>query len=883
VNARIAWRFIITAAITAWCIFSLLPIRDTPFNDFVRGRATDKQEAFAQLIATANANTEKAKVIEQKGAELKASAKQTGAPYVPDATDLAYTNANRTLFLALRSYADTNKIDLAQFFPDIRVADIKNLEKRNDILLREILRQSRGKTKLGLDLKGGISFTLVIDETAFKDAGSDAAGRSKAMEHVVSILSSRINALGVSEPVIRVRGGNAVEVQLPDVNTKEHPEAIDVLKKPARLEFRLVHPTISNPLAVAPEDLPPTYEILYQEHENEKGEIIQIPVLVKRMAEATGSIIAQASPTMAPNGGYEVSMKFTDKGSEIFEDITRRIAEENKKTGQIGQLAIVLDGKLESAPTVREPIAGGRASISGQFTQREVFELASVLNNPLEFELKLAEMSEVGSSLAQDARDNSLKAVAIGAGLVVLMMLVIYNLAGITAVFAVILNLIMILGVQASLGATLTLPGIAALVLTVGMAVDANVLIFERIREELRNGKSVRAALEAGHENALSTIVDANVTTLITAAILIWMGTGAIRGFGVILSIGLIANLFCVLVFNRALLELLANWNLIGRLKFLPVVPGNTKIPFFSFRKPAAFLAIAVIIAGAVNIGVRGTNGIYGVDFLGGEEVLAQFEQKLPISDIEKIASANNVGEVTAFYQTDLSSGKDQLKLQTAEGQGEKLFAALQSAYPQAKLQELGITIIGAVVGDALKLNALFSLILAVLGMLIYIAFRFELGYGVGAVVSTLNNILATVGIYLLLGGKFTAPMVAAVLMVIGYGINDTVVIFDRIREELKLKPQMNLLDVINLSINLTLSRTILTSLTVFIASAALYVFGAGIVRDFALVFLIGVAVSTFSSIFIASPVFYWWHKGDRKHVEHSEFLPKHDWESGKE
>lgn len=880
-NARIAWRFIITAAITAWCIFSLLPIRDTPFADFIGDRATDKQAEFSKLLTAAGDNVQKAQAIDRKAAELKAASK--GSAPALDAKDAAYISANRTLFLALRSYADAQKIDLAQFFPDIRVADIKNLDKRNDILLREILRQSRGKTKLGLDLKGGISFTLVIDETAFKDAGADAAARGKTMEHVVSILSSRINALGVAEPIVRVRGDNAVEVQLPDVNTKEHPEAIDVLKKPARLEFRLVNPTIANPLSVSPDELPPTYEILYQEDESPNGEIVQYPVLVKRMAEATGSIVERASPTMSPNGGYAVTIKMTGKGADVFADITRQIVEENQKTGQTGRLAIVLDGKLQSAPTVREVIAGGRCEISGQFTQREVFELASVLNNPLEFELKLAEMSEVGSSLAQDARDNSIKAVAIGAGLVVLMMLVIYNLAGITAVAAVILNIIMILGVQASLGATLTLPGIAALVLTVGMAVDANVLIFERIREELRNGKSVRAALEAGHENALSTIVDANVTTLITAAILIWMGTGAIRGFGVILAIGLIANLFCVLVFNRALLELLANWNLIGRLKFLPVVPANTKIPFFSFRKPAAILAIAVIIAGAVNVGVRGTNGIYGVDFLGGEEVLAQFQQKLPIADIEKVASANNVGEVTAFYQTDLASGKEQLKLQTAEGQGEKLFTALQGAYPQAKLQELGITIIGAVVGDSLKLNALVSLILAVIGMLIYIAFRFELGYGVGAVVSTLNNVLATVGIYLLLGGKFTAPMVAAVLMVIGYGINDTVVVFDRIREELKLKPQMNLLDVINLSINLTLSRTILTSLTVFVASAALYVFGAGIVRDFALVFLIGVVVSTFSSIFIASPVFYWWHKGDRKHVEHSEFLPKHDWESGKE
>ncbi len=886
-NARIAWRFVITAAIIAWCIFSLLPIKDTPFSEYVRDRATDKQAEFAEFLKQADANVEKAREIDLKAHDAKVAAEAKGDVYLPDAKRAQFAAENRTLFLAARTLAKEQKIDLASFFTDIRVADIKNLDKRNDVLMRELLRQSRGKTKLGLDLKGGVSFTLALDESAFKEAGSDPERRAKAMEHVVSILSNRINSLGVAEPLIRVRGGNSVEVQLPDVNTKEHPEAIDILKKPAKLEFRLVHPTIQTAaevLAIPAEELPTGYEILYSEIEDKRtGVITEYPVLVKRMAEATGSIVEDASPTMSPNGGYEVALKFTSKGGDTFEEITRKIAEENKRTGRVGQLAIILDKKLASHPRVEKPIAGGRASISGNFSQREVFELANVLNNPLEFELKLVEMNEVGSSLAADARDSSMKAVVIGAGLVVLLMLVIYTFAGLTAVFAVILNLIMILGVQASLGATLTLPGIAALVLTVGMAVDANVLIFERIREELRHGKPLQAALEAGHENAFSTIVDANLTTLITAAILMWMGTGPSRGFGVILAIGLIANLFCVLVFNRALLEFLVNIKLVRKMRFINILPANTKINFFGHRKAAGIIALAVIVAGFVVIGMKGTEKIYSIDFLGGEEMVVQFEKQVPIADIEAVARANGVPEVTAYYQKDLTTGKEQLKIQTAEGQAEKLFTALEKAQPDAQLKQLGVTVIGAVVGDSIKLNALYSLLLAILGILAYIAFRFELGFGIGAVVSTISNILATVGIYVMLGGKFSAPMVAAVLMVTGYGINDTVVIFDRIREELKLNPMMKLLDVINLAVNRTLSRTILTSLTVFIASASLYVFGAGIVKDFAEVFVIGVVFSTFSSIFIASPVFFWWHKGDRKHVESSEFLPKHDWDSGKD
>ena len=583
-----------------------------------------------------------------------------------------------------------------------------------------------------------------------------------------------------------------------------------------------------------------------------------------------------------------VLLSFTDEGNDRFADVTRRIAEENERTRTVGQLAIILDGELYSAPTVREEIRGG-AEITGHtsFTQREAQELANVLNNPLRIGLDIEEMNVIGPSLAEDARDASFVAFQIGAALVIIFMVLYYVFAGVVAVISVSINVAIVFGTLSSIGATVTLPGVAALVLTLGMAVDANILIFERIREELREGKNLGNALISGYEKAFSTIVDANVTTLITAFILIWLGTGAVRGFGVTLAIGIVTSMFCALLVSRVLLEILIHSGLVKKMLSSSLLPA-TEIPFLIYSKRAFLTSWCIVLVGIVAIAAN-REGIFGIDFLGGEELTFTYSERLTSQQVEAVARDADVGEVNILYQSAIGSQAETLKIQTEHGAGEKFLAALQESYPGAGLEHLGQSTISPTVGKEVTFSALSSISLALVGILLYVALRFEIGYGIGAVVATIHDILMSIGLYVLLGsfgvgsGQFTAPMVAAVLMIIGYSLNDSIVVFDRVREELLLHPGRGLASVINLAINRTLARTILTSLTTLLATSALYLFGAGVVIDFALVFIIGIFTGTFSSVFIASPVFFWWHKGDRRHVEERhDILPKYEWETSK-
>jgi SecD/SecF fusion protein len=277
-----------------------------------------------------------------------------------------------------------------------------------------------------------------------------------------------------------------------------------------------------------------------------------------------------------------------------------------------------------------------------------------------------------------------------------------------------------------------------------------------------------------------------------------------------------------------------------------------------------------------------------GIDFTGGDEMTIAYAERIDTSELAKAAAALELGEVNPVYQTLLGEDREVLKIQTRFDQSRLVLAGLQDAFPVAQLQEIGVNQIGASVSSDIQWNALQSVFFALLGILLYVALRFEVGYGIGAVVATIHDVLMTVGIFVICGalgifvsGQFTAPMLAAILMIVGYSINDTIVVFDRIREELELNPGMDLRRIINLAISRVFSRSLLTSLTTLLAALSLYIFGAGVINDFAFVFIIGILTGTFSSIFIASPVFFWWHKGDRRHVEERELTPKrHDWES---
>ncbi|NQY32280.1 MAG: protein translocase subunit SecD [Coraliomargarita sp.] len=850
-SGNILWKFILTAALIAWCVLSITPLQDRPFEEFIIDQATVEVDNFKSIVDQANQRVE-------------------------DSRD-ADGATSKTLFLALREIGAEEDIDFARFFPEINLKDVPNQNKRNDILLKHLLKTAQSKLKLGLDLKGGVGVTMKVDEAATENL--QGFQREQQLEDAIRIMGDRLDSSGVAEPIIRPRGDSAIEIQMPGVSTKQNPEILEIIQKPARLEFRSVHPS-KTPYNTAPADYPSQfeYEVLTMEDEDRRtGVVTETQMFIKRLPEATGDIIKEAFAAPNQVGGYEIYLEMTGDGADVLRGVTERM---------VGKpLAIVLDGKLYSAPTI-QAVLSKNATITGNFSQREAIDLANVLNNPLSLPLEVDEKYEVGPSMAKDAQESSVSAVQVGALLVICFMVAYYFVGGVVAVLSAIINVIIVLGVLASLGATLTLPGVAALVLTLGMGVDANILIFERLREELRAGKSIKNASINAFQKVTSTIVDANVTTLITASILIWLGTGPVRGFGITLAIGICASIFCALIVTRFMVDFLVHRMNLKKVLGLSLL-GEFKFDFFKFRRPAFILSWLLVAAGVVSVVMHHDN-IMGIDFTGGDEVTISYDTKIETGELATAAEALGLGEVNPVYQTLLGTGEEVLKIQTRFDQGRPVLEGLQLAFPEANLDEVGVNQIGASVSNDIQWNALLSVVAALGGILLYVALRFEVGYGIGAVVATIHDVLMTIGIFVLCGqfglfvsGQFTAPMLAAILMIVGYSINDTIVVFDRIREELELNPGAGLKHIINVAISRVFSRSLLTSITTLLAAISLYIFGAGVINDFSFVFIIGIITGTFSSIFIASPVFFWWHKGDRRHVEERELTPKrYEWQS---
>jgi SecD/SecF fusion protein len=835
------WKLGLSLAIAGWAVSQLFPIKDIPFPTYAKEHATGKPEEFAKLL-------------DESAARVKAGQASS-------------------VFVGLKQIATERKLDLTQYYPNIWIeSSLHNVARRNDILMNELLRRSKGRLQLGLDLHGGVAVTLEVDP---KVTARDPADVKEKLAKAVDIIGARVNAFGVGEPIIRPVGDNRIEVELPGVSTKDNPEIVADVQAPALLEFREVHPTLT-PNTVPAGEIPPGYEAMTLDEQRGDQDVTE-DLFIKRIPDATGDIIAKAYPHSDQYGKPEILMQFTSAGQKAFASMTKAIADEGRRTGHEGRLAIVLDGKLYEAPTVRVEIDSDNAVITGRFTDREAIDLANVLNNPLDLPLIVKEQNEVGPSLAADAVSSGVRASIIATAAVAAFMITFYTTGGLVAVGTLAVNLLIIFGVMASFGATMTLPGLAGIVLTIGMAVDANILIFERMREELAEGKTLATANQSGYRKALMTIVDAHIVQLIICAIMITRGTGPIKGFGVTLAIGVLSTMFSVLVTAHLIMEeiIAAGW--LKKLKMRHILK-NIHVDYIKYGKLAFVGSWLLVLTGIAVVAYKGSN-IYGIDFSGGDVVSMQYSQNLDISDIRQVAQAGKIGEINPTYETAIGGGGDLLKIETPEGKSGALVADLQKAYPQAHLSVVGESHIGAAIGKEVELNALYAVGLSMLTILIYIAFRFEFGFGVGAMVSILHDILMVIGIFVITGHQFSAPMVAAILCIAGYSINETVVVFDRIREELKLNPNGSLRDIVNSAINKVFARTIMTASTTFLAALALYVFGSGVLRDISFTFLVGIVTSTFSAIFQASQVFYYWHKGDRKHVEaHSDVAPKYEW-----
>jgi SecD/SecF fusion protein len=838
------WKILLSLAILGWAIDALLPVKDIPFQVYVQDHATAKRDEFNALLKEAEARKD--------------------------------SKAAPSVYIALRQLGQERKIDLSQYFPNVNLEDsLKNITKRNDILLKYLLDSSKARLQLGLDLRGGVGFTLEAD-LGNKTAGYDAETANKEkLSKAIDIISARINSLGVAEPLVRAVGANRIEVQLAGVNTKDNPDVLDQVKKPARLDFRVVYP-YGTPATMPPGEIPPGYEIKSYDRELPNGTETSEEYFIKRIPEMTGEMISYSSVQHDSYGKPLIGMRFTPAGRKRFAEVTRNIAALGDKMHP-GEMAVVLDGTLYSVATVHEEIDSESAEITGYFTEREAFNLANVLNNPLDLPLVVKTQFEVGPSLAEDAISSGVRASLIAIALVVGFMVTFYTTGGIVSVITLAMNLVITLGVMANIGATMTLPGLAGIVLTVGMAVDANILIFERMREETAAGKPLMTANQAGYSKALMTIVDAHIVQLIICAIMIWLGQGPIRGFGVTLAIGVLSTMFTVLLTAHLLMELIVDSGFVKKIRMNHILKA-IHVDFIRFGKPAFISSGALVVLGMAVTFYQG-KAIFGVDFSGGDVVTMTYKERLDVGKIRETADAAKVGEINVSYESALSGGNEQLKVETPEGKSQVLVKALQKSYPQADLVTVGTENVGASIGKEILLNAALAVGVSMLTILCYIAFRFEFGFGVGAMFSTLHDIMMTIGIFVLTGRKFSAPMVAAILCIAGYSINETVVVFDRIREELKINPTGSLRDIVNSAINKVFARTIMTSSTTFLAALSLYVFGSGVLKDISFTFLVGIVTSTFSAIFVAAQVFYWWHKGDRRHVEaHADVAPKYEW-----
>ncbi len=734
-------------------------------------------------------------------------------------------------------------------------------------------------------------------------------------EIAVEVIRNRIDVLGTAEPEIYPEGDSRIVVRIPGADANTRAEAKAQLSRDAVLSFKLVHTESAAWVdeLVASGQVPPgfrmggqdgagTYyvrdraamsddkldrdfyeklkrfggknaDFMLMEDRMRDGSLVYRPEYVERRSQLGGDTVKDAFVNYDQMTGLpEISLEFDGEGKKAFGRVTE--ANVNRRLG------VILDDKLYSAPNINEAIYGN-ASISGSFTVPEARKLANVLKaGALPGRVRIVEERTVAPTLGQDSIASGKSAILWGAVLVVAFMALYYLVPGLIADLSLVFVLLLLpCGMVVSAGflgvvsgslegsavslPTLTLYGIAGIVLTIGMAVDANVLTFERMREEWKVGKSISGAINAGYNKAFSTILDANVTTLLTAVILFWQGSGPIRGFAVTLTAGILVSMFIVLVITRLFFNSLADANLLKSVRMLSLpFFANANVDFIKWRKVAGGFSIAVILASMVLFAMKG-DGNFGVDFTGGSVITFEFQQKAGIDEVRSALDSAGFGSASIAYQKDMH-GQEILEVKVGVS-GEEVEPAM-TAIKQLPggYQEVQADSVGSQIGSELKRKGIMAILWSLVGIIVYISIRFEFAFAMGAIIALAHDVLVTVGLYCAFGRELSMPIIAALLTIVGYSVNDTIVIFDRIREDLKLVKGKSYKEIANLSINQTLSRTVLTSFTTLLTVVMLLVLGGGAVQDFALALFIGIVAGTYSTIYIATPVMLLWHKEEK-------------------
>ncbi|NOX24676.1 MAG: protein translocase subunit SecD [Deltaproteobacteria bacterium] len=705
--------------------------------------------------------------------------------------------------------------------------------------------------------------------------------KKNAVNQSLEIIRNRIDQFGVSEPVIVRQGSDEIVVQLPGI--KDPKRALKLIGQTAQLEFKMVvenngglnlnslinqaiqsgqwqrGESLSKLNQALARQLPPDTEVYFETNtDSQTGIKTKSPLLVKSQVMMSGDMIADAQVRVGGsfNEPY-CTLDLTGRGGKKFAEITSKNV--NKR------FAIILDGKVKSAPVIREKILGGRAQISGNFTYEEASDLAIVLRiGALPAPVEIVQNLTVGASLGKDSIHKGVASGLLGVALVVIFMLVYYRFSGLIANCALMLNVLLVFAGLAFMNATLTLPGIAGIILSIGMAVDSNVLIFERMREEFALGKSVRAGVEGGYSKAFWTIVDSQVTTLITALALFLFGTGPIKGFAVTLSFGVTFNLFTTLFGTKIVYDYLYGKRALKKLTFMKFL-DKPNFDYMKIRKITFTVSTILALLGVVAFVqiLRGQANL-GVDFAGGSMLEYQAAKPFTLKEARAALTKHGLGGV----QLQKVEGSNQLIIKlkkstkTVENLDKGVTIALNAELSKDQFKIISETEIGSSISSDLRNKAILAIFISLFGIIFYLALRFDIRFGLAGVIAIFHDVLVVLGICYIMNVEITLLLVTALLTLAGYSINDSVVVFDRIRENLKRQGhEKNFIALINRSTNEMLARTLVTSMTTVLSLVAIFFLGGVVLHDFAFALIIGIIVGTYSSVFIASPLLYVWSK----------------------
>lgn len=682
----------------------------------------------------------------------------------------------------------------------------------------------KDKLNLGLDIKGGVYVVL--------EADTDASGEDlkKIMEQTQAVIENRVNQMGLSEPVVTIEGEKRIRVELPGAEDAE--EAIDLIGQTAQLQFCLSDGTL---------------------------------VL-------DGSDIKTAGVTTdQENGGYAISIEFTREGGTKFEDATRKAISGSVTSAFEGvdnrAIVILLDNEVISSPVPSEVISGGNCIITNGTLGGFDVEYASNLSALIRGGALPVGLTEVNSSVQTakigiHALETSVLAGFIGLLCILVIMFLFYRLMGVAANLALLLYVVLILWIMVAMHAVLTLPGIAGIILSVGMAVDANVVIFSRISEEITNGKTIRVANQLGFKRALSTIIDSQITTLIAAVVLYQVGSSSVKGFAMTLMIGIVISIFTAVVVTRLFMNLLSESPNFAYKKYFGIKENNTVVlnfkksyQFISRRKIFYAVSIAIIVIGLAVTGIRGLN--YGIDFTGGTMMQIDMGKQVSQTEIANALDSFDLDE-EVIYSGDENQEIILRTTQSLENtQRMEIVDALGETFGVTSDDVLSIEQFGPSVGKELQKNALIAVLISVLGMLIYVWFRFEWKFGLAAIAGELHDVLIMISFYAIFNVTVNNPFIAGILTVVGYSINDTIVVFDRIRENLGLMKKTQMEELVDTSINQTLQRSIMTSFTTLIVMVPLFILSGPAIREFVVPLMVGVLTGCVSSIAVCSPLYY--------------------------